>query len=131
MRQLLANLYAAFATGDTSVWGKGLAPDTVIIGTDDVEWWDGKDRILPVLRAQMAEMHGAGVRLTGGAPQIAANAGTVWAADRPTMHLPDHTEVPLRPTLLATQDNDTRIVRQLHLSVGAPNEEVLSQTLTV
>jgi len=131
MRQLLANLYAAFATGDTADWEKGLAPDALVIGTDAAEWWEGKDRILPVLRAQMAEMHGAGVRLTGGEPKIAASGGTVWAADRPTMHLPDHTEVPLRLTLLATQDNDALIVRQVHLSVGAPNEEVLSQTLTV
>jgi len=54
MRQLLANLYAAFATGDTADWEKGLAPDALVIGTDAAEWWEGKDRILPVLRAQMA-----------------------------------------------------------------------------
>jgi hypothetical protein len=131
MRQLLANLYAAFATGDTANWEKALAPDALVIGTDNAEWWQGKDRVVPVLRAQTAEMRGVGVRLTGGEPAIAATGGTVWAADRPTLHLPDDTAVPLRLTLLATQDNGALHVRQMHLSVGAPNEEVLSQTLTL
>jgi SnoaL-like domain len=131
MRQLLAKLYAAFDTGDTADWEKGLAPDVLVIGTDEAEWWQGKDRVLTVLRAQTAEMHGAGMRLKRGEPEIAASGGAVWAADRPTMHLPDETEVPLRLTLLATQENGALVVRQMHLSVGAPNEEVLSQTLTV
>ena len=131
MRQLLANLYTAFATGDTADWENGLAPDALVIGTDDVEWWHGKDRILPVVRAQTAEMHSAGIRITGRDPAIGTSEDSVWAADRPTLHLPDDTEVPLRLTLLATQDNDTLLVRQMHLSVGAPNEEVLGQTLAV
>jgi hypothetical protein len=106
MRLLLANLYTAFATGDTADWENGLAPDALVIGTDDVEWWQGKDRVLPVVRAQTAEMHSAGIRLTGGDPAIATSGDSVWAADRPTMHLPDDTEVPLRVTLLATQDDN-------------------------
>jgi hypothetical protein len=131
MRRLLADLYAAFATGDTAEWEKGLALDALVIGTDDVEWWQGRDRVLPVIRAQTAEMHGAGVRLIGGEPVIASSGDAVWAADRPTMHLADHTKLPLRLTLLATQDNDVLLVRQAHPSVGVPNEEVLSQSLTV
>jgi hypothetical protein len=130
MRQLLANMYAAFATGDTAELEKRLAFDALVIGTDDAEWWQGKDRLVPVLRAQTSEMRGAGIRLTGGEPEIAASGDTVWAADRPTMHLPDN-DVPLRLTLLATEQNGTLVVRQMHLSVGAPNEDVLSQTLTV
>lgn len=98
MRQLLAKLYAAFDTGDTADWEKGLAPEVLVIGTDEAEWWQGKDRVLTVLRAQTSEMHGAGMRLKPGEPEIAASGGAVWAADRPTMHLADETEVPLRFT---------------------------------
>jgi ketosteroid isomerase-like protein len=43
MRQLLAKLYAAFDTGDTADWEQGLAPDVLVIGTDEAEWWQGKD----------------------------------------------------------------------------------------
>ena len=67
-------------------WENGLAPDALVIGTHDVEWWHGKDRVLPVVRAQTEEMHSAGIRLTGGDPAIGTSEDSVWAADRPTMH---------------------------------------------
>jgi hypothetical protein len=131
MGDLLDNLYAAFETGETENWEHGLAPDAVVIGTDDVEWWQGGDDVLPILRAQVAEMHEAGVRIRRGQSLIAATADTVWAADRPIMMLADGTEVQLRLTAVATPHNDRLLVRQLHFSIGVPNEEVLSEPLTV
>jgi SnoaL-like domain len=38
MRQLLANMYAGFATGDTAELERRLASDALVIGTDDAEW---------------------------------------------------------------------------------------------
>jgi hypothetical protein len=47
------------------------------------------------------------------------------------MHLGTGSDVALRLTLVATRDEGRLVFRQLHLSIGAPNEEVLGQTLTV
>jgi hypothetical protein len=131
MAEILTRLYAAFDTGDATVWSESLAPDVVLIGTDETEWWVGKEVALPVLRAQAAEMHGAGIRVTDSDPQIGSNGNTVWAADHPMMTLPDGSQVPLRLTMVAALDEDSLLIRQGHLSVGAPNEEVVHQTLTV
>ncbi len=61
-----------------------------------------------------------------------AGAGDViWVADRPAVVLPDGTSLPLRLTAVATRDGGALVVRQLHVSVGAPNEEALQQQLTV
>jgi ketosteroid isomerase-like protein len=131
MRELLNRLYGSFADGDVSMWEHSLSDDVVMIGTDQAEWWQGLEHVLPVLRAQMEQLHGAGIELSPGDPQVGSNGDTVWAADQPTMHLGTGSDVALRLTLVATRDEGRLVFRQLHLSIGAPNEEVLGQTLTV
>ncbi len=131
MSDLLNSLYSGFESGDAAVWADSLAPDVLVIGTDTAEWWQGQERVSSVLHAQMSEMHEAGIRLERRGPLIAADGATVWAADQPTMHLPDGSEVPLRLTILATREGDHLTIRQMHLSLGSPNEDVLSQTLTI
>lgn len=131
MRELLASLYGSFETGDGARLADALAPDVLLIGTDEAEWWQGKERVLSVLRAQLDEMRAAGVRLVGGEAQIAATADSVWVADRPTMSLSDGTTVPARLTLVATVEDSALLIRQWHVSVGTPNEVLLNQKLTV
>jgi ketosteroid isomerase-like protein len=63
---LLTDFYASFGSGETSGWEDHLADDVVCIGTDEEEWLEGKDAILPLLRAQMTEMSAAGISVTGG-----------------------------------------------------------------
>jgi hypothetical protein len=131
MRDLLASFYESFNTGDASRLENALAPDVLVIGTDEVEWWQGRDRALSVLRAQFDELRTSGVRLEGGEAQIVGTAESVWAADRPKMSLADGKTVPVRLTLVATKEGPGLLIRQWHFSVGTPNEEVLNQTLTV
>jgi hypothetical protein len=132
MATLLNELYASFASGDPTVWIDSLAPDVVLIGTDPAEWWQGKDAVTDVVKAQLGEMSSAGMRLVGGAnPHIGVLDGSAWIADQPVMHLHDGTEVPLRLTLVASFQGGTAKVQHMHLSVGAANEEMLQQELTI
>jgi len=129
-KRLLGDLYAAFGTGTSSGWEDDLADDVVVIGTDEAEWLRGRERVLPVLRAQMQEMRDEDVRLEMGDPQIGVAGSTVWAADQPTMRLGDETVLTMRMTLVASEQDDRLVIHQLHVSLGTPNEELLDQTLT-
>jgi hypothetical protein len=131
MAELLSALYATLSTGDASAWHESFGSDVLVIGTDDAEWWQGKDAALRVIDAQVTELHDAGARYAGGEAQIAGAGDTVWAADRPTLRLADGTTVPLRVTAVATREGDALVIRQMHVSVGAPNDEILQQNLTL
>ena len=128
---LLATLYDSYASGDTSRWAEYLAPDVLCIGTDEAEWWQGRDAISSVARAQSAEMSEAGIRVTPGDPVIADHDSFILVADRPTLHLPDGTVAAVRLTLALSKVDDALLIEQMHMSVPAPNEDVLHQTLTV
>ena len=130
-KRLLGDLYAAFGTGASSGWQDNLAEDVVVIGTDEAEWLMGRDRVIPVLQAQMAEMRDGRARLEMGEPQIGVSGQAVWAADQPTMRMGDEYVLTMRMTLVATEEEGRLCIRQLHVSVGVPNEEVVDQTLTV
>lgn len=130
IRDLLSTIYASFASGDSSAWVDALADDVMMIGTDEPEWWHGKDASLPILEAQLSEMSGAGITFTGGEPVVGEAGAVVWAADRPTVHLPDGSSRMLRATLVATREDEGLVVRQMHLSAAAPNEEVVQTELT-
>jgi hypothetical protein len=131
VNQLLTNFYASFSSGLPTGWEDSLADDVVVIGTDQAEWLQGKDQVVPVLQAQMTEMSEAGMRVEAGERRIGAAGGAVWVADAPTMWLADDTALTMRLTAVATTDGERLQVKQLHVSVGVPNEDVLRQTLTV
>jgi ketosteroid isomerase-like protein len=129
-RELLANFYAAFSTGLRTGWEDSMAEDVIVIGTDDAEWLQGRDRVAPVLQAQMAEMSEAGMHVDADDPQVGVAGSTVWVADQPTLRMADGAPVSMRLTFVATEVDGRLVVKQLHVSVGVPNEEVLNQTLT-
>ncbi len=131
VRQLFEGLYGSLATGDPTPWADALDDDALVIGTDEAEWWQGKDTAMRFIGAQVRELHEAGLRYSGSDPQVSAAGDVVWVADRPTAVLGDGTNLPMRLTVVATRDGGSLVIRQLHLSVGAPNEEVLQQELTV
>jgi ketosteroid isomerase-like protein len=131
MTALLDEFYGAVEAGDASSFDNALAADVIMVGTDEAEWWEGRGEALRAMRAQFAEMSDAGVRFTGGNYQIVAQGDVVWAVDRPTVHLADGTATPLRMTAVATAEGDHLVVRHMHLSAAAPNEEIVKQELTV
>jgi hypothetical protein len=131
MSALLDAFYTSLESGDASPFLESFAPDILIVGTDEAEWVKGSAEAQRVVAAQHDEMRSAGVRVTGGEPDIAVRGDVVWAADRPTLHLDDGTETELRLTAVAVREGEGLLLQQLHASVGAPNEEVLKQQLTL
>jgi ketosteroid isomerase-like protein len=130
MKALLENIYSSFGSGDASAYLADLSEDVVTIGTDEAEWWVGRAMTARMVEAQLGEMSAAGIRVTGGDPEIGESGDAIWAADRPTLHLPDGSEAALRATFIATRDGDRLTVRQMHLSAPASNEEVVQMQLT-
>ena len=131
MKRLLDGIYQALADGDARAWAAAVADDVLLIGTDDAEWWQGKDTAMKFVEAQVQEMHDAGLRFSGGDPEVSVAGDVVWVADRPTVVLTDGTSLPMRLTAVATRENGELALRQMHVSIGVANEEVLDQELTV
>ncbi len=130
LRQLLEEGYAAFASGDPTVWAEHTADDVLGIGTDSDEWWQGRDVVARVTTEQMQEISKAGGSVTAGQPHIFERGDVVWAVDRPTLYLGDGTTVPMRVTLIADAEAGGLRIRHFHFSVGADNEQVFGQELT-
>jgi ketosteroid isomerase-like protein len=131
VREMWNGLLGTLETGDASAWASALAQDAVVIGTDEAEWWQGRDAALNVITVQVRELHEAGVRYGGSDPQVSEAGDVLWVADRPHVVLADGTATPTRLTAVLTRDGDTLLIRQLHLSIGASNEEALQQQLTL
>jgi hypothetical protein len=125
VEQLVERMYEQMRAGDGEAAG-GLIADgagVLVIGTDADEWWDSS----AVARQAMREQHEAAgafdIRAGGVRAQVRGDVG--WFDDRPTMRLPDGTEMVMRVSGVATRaDGDWRIV-QLHVSVAASVNEAL------
>jgi len=125
-------MYAMFETGSPAGADTLLskAPGVLGIGTDPDEWWID-DAVAAAFRVQVPEMHAAGMRLRSGGV-VAHSEGTVgWVADRPTLLLPDGSEVPMRLTAVWHRDGDAWRMVQFHLSIGVSNQDALGAELTV
>jgi SnoaL-like domain len=132
LRDLTKSLYQAMTTGDASfVTTFSRQPGVLCIGTDPAEWWSDYLTMERVMMAQLREMSAGGVRVVAGNPQAYQEGSVGWAADQPTIQMPDGTKMPARITLVAHREGDAWKIVQAHISVGARNEEVLGQTLTV
>ena len=128
---LLEDFYASFGSGTTSEWEDHIADDAVCIGTDEAEWLEGKDAILPVLHAQIAEMSAAGISVTGGRAVTSQHGDMVVISDRPTIHLPDGSSQTLRATLAGRRVDGEVLIHQMHMSAPVPNVEVVQTELTL
>jgi hypothetical protein len=128
---LLNDFYSSFGSGKTTDWEDHIADDAVCIGTDEDEWLEGKDAILPLIRAQMTEMSAAGISVTGGTPVTSEHGDMVVASDRPTIHLPDGSSQVLRATLAGRKVDGEVLIHQMHVSAPAPNADVVQTELTL
>ncbi|HUG85036.1 MAG TPA: nuclear transport factor 2 family protein [Euzebya sp.] len=132
IRRMLADLYDAFSTGDADPWAARLSVEHTPhgIGTDPQEFWSGRDQLTAVINAQISEMSAAGISFQGGSPLIDVRGDVAWIADQPTLRTGDGTAVPMRLTVVLTNEDDAWRMVSFHLSVGVPNETLLDATLT-
>jgi ketosteroid isomerase-like protein len=109
--------------GDAAAVTEQLSVDfTTVIGTDDVEWWDGHDAAASAFRAQMETL--GGLPLKVGDVRGYAIDGVGWFEDHGTMGVADDQSVPVRMTGVLRQEEGGWRLLQLHLSVGTPNAEM-------
>jgi hypothetical protein len=125
-------MYDVFATGSPDVVAGMIAsdPEVLGIGTDPAEWWVG-DAVEGAFRAQMPQMHAAGMRFRAGAIQAYREGSIGWVADQPALEMPDGNRLPMRMTLVCRRDGDAWRMLQFHLSIGARNEDALGTELTI
>jgi SnoaL-like domain len=132
LRDLTQSLYQAMTTGDASfVTTFSRQPGVLCIGTDPAEWWSDYPTLERLVTAQLREMGAGGVRVVAGNLQAHQEGSVGWAADQPTIQMPGGTKMPARLTLVAHREGGVWKIVQAHISVGARNEEVLGQTLTI
>ena len=132
LNDLFEEMYAALITGDVSTWAARMSArhEPLGIGTDPHEFWVGRDRIAQVTGAQVEEMSAAGIRFVAGDIRTHSVGEVAWGVDQPTLRMPDGTQVPMRLTVVAVDEDGELRWTQFHLSMGVPNGEALQQDLT-
>src|SRR5690349_11124310 len=103
-------------------------PGTLLIGTDDAEWWDSQESLRRALQAQGQELQGARATVTHAEGWAEGSVG--WGAARFEVAFADAPPAPLRFTATAVRDDGGWKIVQGHVSVGVPNEETVGKELT-
>jgi hypothetical protein len=123
----LCDVYAA---RDVAGFAELLAPSDVrCIGTDPSEWW-GLDvpAIVEIHRQQFAEQAEGEIRPSE--PEAFVHLDVGWLADRPVLFRGDGSTLELRFTAVLVNFRGEWRYKQMHLSVGAPNDEFFGHQLT-
>ena len=104
-------------------------PGVLMVGTDPAEWWDDPDDLLRVVQMQSKELQGAAATVTHSEGWVQGEAG--WAAVRADVSFPDGSAAMLRITATLVRRPDGWKIIQCHISVGAANEQITGQELSV
>jgi hypothetical protein len=125
------DFYGGLDGGDVKALEGLISADdgVLVIGTDPAEWWDSRAKIMRAFEAQVAEMKDFTFR--PGDIQGFEAGDTGWFADRGEIVTPDGSTIAIRLTGAAVRDGEGWRFVQLHVSVGAANEDVVGQELTV
>jgi ketosteroid isomerase-like protein len=132
IEQAMRRVYDAFGRADPEAYERMLShdKDSLHIGTDQKEWWDGFEVVSRAVRAQLGEIKAAGVSLVPGEQRVHAEGSVAWVVDRPSFRLPDGTEEPLRFTaVFHREDGEWKMIHS-HISLGVPNETAIGRELT-
>ena len=134
VKQAMTRFYELFSGGDADQLRDFIAADedAFVIGTDPNQWEMGRDTWADSFRAQTEQMPGIGMR--AGARLAGYEKGDVgWAADEPSIVLPDGTPIPVRVTGVFHREGGEWRVVTVHVSFGVPDaklEELLPQLLS-
>ena len=130
LKELYLRICEAQSSGDYSFFERCFSQkDGVLaIGTDPTEWWAGYATITKVFTAQLKET--GGLQILADTPQAYSDSSIGWVAGKPTLRLPDGTEIPFRLTAVFQKEQDSWKIVQWHVSIGISNEDVIGETLT-
>jgi hypothetical protein len=130
LKELYLRICEAISSGDYSFFeGHFSQKEGVLaIGTDPTEWWAGYATITKVFKAQLKET--GGVQILADTPQAYCDGSIGWVAGRPTLKLPDGTEMPVRLTAVFQKEQNGWKIVQWHFSTGISNEDLIGEMLT-
>ena len=130
LKELYLRCCEGMSSGDYSFFERYFSQkDGVLaIGTDPTEWWGGYTTITRVFKAQLQEM--SGFQILADTPLAYRDGSIGWVAGRPTLKLPDGTEMPVRLTAVFQKEQNGWKIVQWHFSTGIPNEDFIDETLT-
>jgi ketosteroid isomerase-like protein len=124
IEELLRAYYAASAKGDAEFLARHIAPDagTVVVGTDDGEWWEGGESIVATWGGEWRRRGGLPVH--GSTARAWRQGAVAWASDRAYWTMPSGRAVPFRVTVVFELRGEAWQIVQAHFSVGVPNERL-------
>lgn len=128
LAQLVRRLYRALCAGDIASISPAISDDpfATFIGTDDEEWWVGRETIAQIMSKQVEESPGSSfvqeMRPDG---LLAWAEGSVgWAVDHPLFITALGAELRSRFTAVFRLEGLQWKIVQAHYSVGQANEEL-------
>lgn len=129
LKDLYVRLCQAQTNGDYQFFEEMFSQEdgVVAIGTDPSEWWLGYDAITKVFKAQLKDL--TGIQVLADTPLAYSNDATGWVAGKPTLKLPDGSEVSVRLTAVFQKEPEGWRIVQWHSSMGIPNEDAIGETL--
>ena len=132
VRTALTSVMETFGTpamGSALSAAMSTEPETLLIGTDPDEWWEGPDDIRRAMSAQGEELQGMTAKVSHAEGWVEGNVG--WAAGKAEIEIPGGSPVSMRITAVYLRRHDGWKIAQAHASVGVYNEEVVGRELTV
>ena len=129
LEELYLQSCEAISGGDYSFFERCFSQkDGVLaIGTDPTEWWSGYATITRVFKDQLEET--GGFQLLADTPEAYFDGYIGWVAGRPTLKLPDGTEIPVRLTAVFQKEQNEWKIVQWHFSSGISNDNLIGETL--
>jgi len=115
--------------GDAFADAMSSDPGTLLIGTDNIEWWDSQVSLRRAIKAQGQELEGARATVTQTEGWTDGSVG--WGAGRFEVAFADGPGRQLRFTATVVNQADGWKIVQGHVSMGVPNEEAVGKELTV
>jgi hypothetical protein len=130
LQELYRQICEAQSKGDQAFFEHHFSQEegVVAIGTDPVEWWFGYDTITRVFSAQLQES--GGFEILPDQPPAYQQGMVGWLAGQPVLKLADGTEIAFRLSVVFQKEEGGWKIVQWHSSMGIPNEESISETLT-
>jgi len=125
VRQALLTFYERFSAGNVDDFGQSIAswPDAFVIGTGPTEWQDGRATWIAGYEMQVTAI--PGIRMEAGDVRAYAEGSLGFAADQPSIVLPNGLAIPLRLTAVLQQEGDTWKLLNVHFSAGVPDEVLI------
>ena len=93
--------------------------EAIIIGSDELEWITGHEKVISSLKKLAETLKGA--KITEYNPNVYAEGKTAWFNDRLTVDVNNH-QIHMRATGVVVKEEESWKIAQMHFSIGIPNE---------